>query len=406
MDTKLSKKDKIVISTVTPITAFILAFLILCIVTMSLYSPVFLGRVLTHWDSNVNDYKIFSAKIIKKSEQPYRYTKNINPALKNLNVCYGNKQKTLSEFIDCTDTNSFIIVKNDQIVYEQYSNGYNENSTNTSFSMAKSVVSLLIGKAIENGYIQSVDEPIENYIAEFQNKEIGKTTIKDLLLMRSDIAYDEDNFLWFSDDTLTYWYDDLRKLALSHTELTDKYDGKFHYNNYHPLLLGIILERSAGISVSQLFEREIWQKIGAEHDASWSLDSNKNGFEKMESGINFCAVDFIKIGSMVLHDGYWNGTQVIDSNWLKISTLSKVPLNSNDYEGSFLADKNIGYQYMWYYTASKQSSLDTIAWGKSDQILYISPANNVVILRTGKTDGGVSNWVETLQNIISDINTI
>lgn len=273
-------------------------------------------------------------------------------------------------------------------------------------SIAKSIVSLLIGKAIENGHIKSINEPIANYIEEFENKEIGKTTIEDLLLMRSNIAYNEDKFLWFGDDTLTYWYDNLRELALSHTNLTDKYNDKFHYNNYHPLLLGIILERSTGVSVSKYFEREIWQKIGAEYNASWSLDSDKSGFEKMESGVNFRAVDFIKIGSMVLHAGFWNGNQIINSEWLNVSTLCESPINNSEYGNSFLAGKNIGYKYMWYCIPSAKNSYDIVAWGKSNQILYISPANNLVILRTGKTDGGVSNWIETIKGIITDINSV
>lgn len=389
----MSKKKKILIGVLTPVTALILAFLILCIVTMSMYSPTFLGRVLTNLDSSVNDYKLFPEIVIQKSNTPYTYAENINPAIADITV----KNKALNEFVKSTDTTSFIIVKNDEIVYEQYANGYNENSTNTSFSMAKSVVSLLIGKAIEKGYIKSVNDPIENYIDEFKSKEIGKTTIEDLLLMRSEIVYDEDKFLWFGDDTLTYWHDDLRELALTHTTLTDEYNGNFHYNNYHPLLLGIILERATEMTVSAFFEREIWDKIGAEHDASWSIDSDKHGFEKMESGINFHAVDFLKIGSMVLHGGLWNGMQIISSDWLNRSTLCEI--NYAEYKGTFLEGKDAGYKYMWYCTSEK----DIVAWGKSDQILYISPSNNTVILRTGKTDGGISNWLSVLKEIISEI---
>lgn len=404
MKNKLSKKNKILIGVLTPICAFLLAFFILCLVTMGMYSPTFLGRVLGHVDSSVSDYKIFPERVMQKSENAYCYERTIDASIGDISVNYGNKQKTLSEFVKGTDTTSFIIVKNDKVIYEQYANGYNEGSINTSFSMAKSVVSLLIGKAIECGYIKSVDEPISNYIAEFEGKEIGKTTIEELLLMRSKIVYDEDKFLWFGDDSLTYWYDDLRGLALSHTELTDKYGGKFHYNNYHPLLLGIILERSTGVSVTEFFEREIWGKLGAEYDASWSLDSDKTGFEKMESGINFRAIDFVKLGSMVLHSGYWNGEQIISREWLDVSTLGEI--NSEDYKGTFLSDKDIGYKYMWYYTPSAQSGYDIIAWGKSDQILYISPSNNMVILRTGKTDGGVSNWVEALRMINASIDGV
>ena len=402
MKNKLGKKGKIIIGILTPVGALLLAFLILCIVTMSAYSPSFLGRVLTHWDSSVTDYKVFPERKIQKSEKPYFYTKNIDSFLENVTVSYSGKQKSLKEFVKSTKTTSFIIVKHDEIVYEQYANGFDENSINTSFSMAKTVVSLLIGKAIENGHIKSVKEPISNYISELKDKNTGKTTIEDLLLMRSDIVYNENKFLWFGDDTLTYWHDDLRQLALNHTALTDKYSGNFHYNNYHPLLLGIILERSTGVTVSEFFEREIWQKIGAEHDASWSLDSKKSGFEKMESGINFRAVDFVKIGSMVLHGGYWNGLQIINGDWLDSSTKCTIPINDSEYKNSFLAGKNIGYQYMWYCVPT-QSGYDIVAWGKSDQILYISPANDTVILRTGKTDGGVSNWVETLKNLITQL---
>ena len=402
MKNKLGKKGKIVIGILTPVGALILAFLILCIITVSAYSPTFLGRALTHWDSGVTDYKIFPERKIRKSEKPYQYVKNIDSSLENVKVGYSNRQKALSEFVKTTKTTSFIIVKNDEIVYEQYANGYDENSINTSFSMSKSIVSLLIGKAIENGHIKSVKEPVSDYVPEFKDKEIGKTTIEDLLLMRSDIVYNENKFLWFGDDTLTYLHDDLRKLALNHTELTDEYGGNFHYNNYHPLLLGIILERSTGVTVSEFFEREIWQKIGAEHDASWSLDSKKSGFEKMESGINFRAVDFVKIGSMILHRGYWNGAQIIDCDWLDLSIRCSFPIDSGEYENSFLAGKNIGYKYMWYCVPTL-NGYDIVAWGKSDQILYVSPENDTVILRTGKTDGGVSNWAETLKNLITQL---
>lgn len=406
MKTKLTKTKKIVIGVATPVAAILLAFLILCVVTMSMYSPMFLGRVLTHWDSDVNDYKIFPERVIQKSVQPFSYSKNIDSGLHGVTVNYSNKQKNLPDFVESTDTTSFLIVKDDQIVYEQYADGYDENSVNTSFSMAKSVVSLLIGKAVEDGYIKSVTQPISDFITEFKGLEIGKTTIKDLLLMRSNIVYNEDKFLWFGDDSLTYWHPDLRNLALNHTQLNDDYKGKFHYNNYHPLLLGIILERCTGVSVSEYFEREIWQKIGAEYDATWSLDSDTSGFEKMESGINFHAVDFVKIGSMVLHQGYFNGTQVISSEWLNLSALCEFPLDSADYDDTFLADKNIGYKYMWYCTPSAQGGYDIVAWGKSDQILYVSPANNTVVLRTGRTDGGVPNWVETIKQILTEISDV
>lgn len=399
----IKRSRYLVCAIVTPIVALLLAFLILCFVTMGMYTPVFLKRVLFHWDSSVNDYKIFSERLVAKGENPYVYQKAENPAIGEITIAYSGKEKILNDFIGSTQTTSFIVAKNDRIVYEKYANGYDENSVNTSFSMAKSIVSLLVGKAIEKGHIQSAQQPISDYITEFQNEEIGTTTIEELLLMRSKIVYDEDKFLWFGDDSLTYWHDDLRKLALEHTAVTDRYQGKFHYNNYHPLLLGIVLERSTGVSVSKFFERELWSKIGAEENASWSLD-HSDGFEKMESGINFRAKDFIKIGSMVLHGGNWNGEKIVNGEWLKDSMLCSFPVDERDYHGSFLEGKNIGYKYMWYSTPSANlSGYDVIAWGKSDQILYISPVYDTVILRTGKSDGGVSDWVEVLKDLTAAI---
>ena len=227
-------------------------------------------------------------------------------------------------------------------------------------------------------------------------------SVEKLLLMRSDIEYNEDKFLWFGDDSLTYWNPDLRSLALENIFITDKYSGGFHYNNYSPLLLGIIIERCTGKSVSQYFEEKFWSPLGAEYSSSWSLDSEKSGFEKMESGFNFRAIDFIKLGSLILHGGCFNGNQIISEDWIEISTVGD--LISEEYDGSFLENRGVGYKYMWYYCPTGSGGADIIAWGKSDQILYISPENRVVILRTGKSDGGIKNWEIILRYLANNVN--
>lgn len=398
----MKRKSKIIlIGVISVLSAFLSAFIILAIVTYCMFSPQFLSRVLTHFDSSIADYKIFPERAVSKGELSYIYRKSEN-SLSDLQIEYfdgkRDSKKSLQAFVDDSETTGFLIVKDGVMVYEQYANGYGVNSVNTSFSMAKSVVSLLIGSAIEEGFIKSVEQPISDFIYEFKDKQIGETTVEQLLLMRSDIVYDEDKFLWFGDDSLTYWHTDLRKLALEHTALTEDYAGKFHYNNYHPLLLGIILERCTSMSVSEYFEKVIWRNIGAEYDASWSLDSDKSAFEKMESGINFCAKDFIKIGSMLLNGGKWNGKSVISESWINNSVYGDY--KSEDYGGSFLDGTDIGYKYMWYYV---NGSSDYFAWGKSDQILYISPENCAVVLRCGKTDGKVKNWIKVIREIVSAI---
>ncbi|MEH7389918.1 serine hydrolase domain-containing protein, partial [Bacillus sp. JJ1474] len=293
-------------------TKLLLSFLIillicsvlLVLVSSLIFSPQYVFRTIVNGNSDVMDYKVFPERIIQKSSQPYHYKYNLDASLKVMPIDYTYKgkgrTKPLNTILEETNTTSFIIVYNDKVVLEEYNNGYGQETVNTSFSMAKSIDSLLIGMAIEDGYIKSVKQSIADYIIEFKGTNMERITIEDLLLMRSNISYEEGN-IWFGDDAKTYYMPDLRNLALTHKNLTSKYQGKFHYNNYHPLLLGIILERSTGKHVSEYFEKEFWNKIGAESDASWSLDSRESGFEKMESGINFKAIDFIKIGSMLIN---------------------------------------------------------------------------------------------------------
>ncbi|MFZ7942575.1 serine hydrolase domain-containing protein [Neobacillus sp. 19] len=375
---------------------------LLVLVSSFIFSPQYVFRTIVNGNSDVMEYNVFPERIISRSSQPYFYKYSLNESLKTMPIDYmyrgKGRTKPLDTFLMETNTTSFIIVYDDKVVMEEYYNGFDKDTVNTSFSMAKSIDSLLIGEAIEDGYIKSVKQSIADYIIEFKGTNMEGITIEDLLLMRSNISYEEGN-IWFGDDAKTYYMPDLRSLALAHNHLTTKYQGKFHYNNYHPLLLGIILERSSGKHVAEYFEQKVWNKIGAEYEGSWSLDSKETGFEKMESGINFKAIDFVKIGSMLLHGGTWNGQHILNENWIKQSTLSEFPLNSAEYKGSFLENSNIGYKYMWYSTPNKNGGLDYFAMGKYGQYLYMSPENNIVILRTGKSQGKVDSWPDVLKEV-------
>ena len=119
--------------------------------------------------------------------------------------------------------------------------------------------------------------------------------------------------------TKTYYDTDLRSLALS-AKIEEAPGKRFHYNNYNPLLLGIILERTTHKHVSQYLEEKIWKPLGMEAPGSWSLDSDASGFEKMESGINARAIDFARIGRLFLNNGNWNGKQIISEKWVNEST--------------------------------------------------------------------------------------
>lgn len=380
------------------------AFIVLMVVSMFLYSPQYVYRCIVNGESKITDYQIFPERVIAKSDEPYAYAYDIDDAFCGRQISYQSDgeliTRNLEELLKQNGTTSFIVIQNDQVIFEQYFNGYDRESIETSFSSVKSLDSLMIGIAIEDGYIESVEQPISDYIHEFKGTEFADITIEELLLMRSDIRY-EEGFAWFTDDAKTYYMPDMRSLVLDHMRIDPNYSGQFHYNNYHPLILGMILERATGMHVADYFQTRIWDKIGAEYNASWSLDSERSGFEKMESGLNFVSIDYAKIGSMLLHAGVWNGDTIVGEDWLARSTIAPQPLAQSDIDSDFLKNVEVGYQYMWYSAENDLGGYDFFSAGKYGQYIYVSPENNTVIVRTGNSTGGVDWWPGVLGEIAS-----
>jgi CubicO group peptidase (beta-lactamase class C family) len=275
-------------------------------------------------------------------------------------------------------TQAFIVIQDDTILYEKYFSGATRDTIVTSFSCAKQWDSALIGAAIDDGYIQSVDDSITDYLPELAERDpaFSDITIYDLLRMSSSIEYDGLGGLE-GDDSKTYYYPDLRKLALEETIVVDSPGSGFLYNNYHPLLLGMILERATGMSVTDYLEIRIWQPIGMEFDGSWSLDSETSGFEKMESGINGRAIDFAKFGRLYLNNGNWDGTQVLPADWIVESTRP-----DTDSVGYYPY-----YKYAWESKVRGESDYDYYAEGHNGQGIYVSPHNNLIIVRNGEAYG-------------------
>ena len=257
----------------------------------------------------------------------------------------------------------------------------------------------MIGIAIAEGHIHSVDDPITTYLPELAERDVrfNNITIRHLLLMASGMEYKEFRaFLFNSDDTLTTYYPDQRKITLENTKIIDPPGNYFLYNKYHPQMLGMILERSTGMPVSQYLQTRIWDKIGMEFDGSWSTDSLSSDFEKMETGVNARAIDFAKFGMLYLNQGDWQGIQVIPQTWVKESTSPLIPENySTYYSDQMPALSGQGYyKFMWWGTQRPEGSYDFSAAGDKGQFIYISPAKKLVIVRNG-IDYGISftKWV-------------
>jgi CubicO group peptidase (beta-lactamase class C family) len=389
------------------ISGVIIAFIVLA----SFYGAMYLltpysgfARALIWMEADIKDYEKFPARIMNNAPPVFNFEKvdahTQGEYLRLLDTLASQQSSertipttSFNELLASTQTTAFLVIKDDRLIYENYFNGYKRDSINTSFSVAKSFVSALVGIAIDEGLIDSVDDPITKYIPELENKDsrYSVITIENLLAMASGLKYIEEDNNPFSDDAKTYYDPNLRAVALS--AVIEEEPGKtFHYNNYNYLLLGIILERATGIPVAKYMEEKLWKPLGMEAPATWSLDSEASGFEKMESGINARAIDFAKFGRLYLNNGTnLNGQQIISEKWVKTSTTP----NST-------SDPSIEYQYGWWIYPGQEGFDDDnnhfFARGNFGQFIYIIPEERLIIVRHGYNFGDV-NWINLFESI-------
>ena len=377
------------------------------------YSPEYVGRVLRSGQSEVGDYLDgFPLSPLSASKEPFVFTE----ALEEERVSSAFQEilgvSDFDAFLADAETQAFIVIKDDTVLYEHYFNGAERDSMMTSFSVAKSFDSALIGIAIEEGFIGSVEDPITEYLPELLERDAAfeRIRIKDLLLMASGLEYQELRWwLLNGDDPLTTYYPDQREISLTNTRIIDPPGQYFLYNKYHPQLLGIILEGTTGMSVTEYTQTRLWDRIGMEYDGAWAMDSQESGFEKMEAGLNARAIDFAKFGRLVLNDGDWDGDQVVPADWIRESTSLDPTTHNVDYFahsfGPYIYEEGNGYyKYMWYGKLRQGQQSDIAAEGDLGQIIYISPAHHVIIVRNG-TGFGISlgEWTKAFYQVVGNL---
>lgn len=272
-------------------------------------------------------------------------------------------------FLNSTESEAFLVFKNDTLVSEWYGN-YGADSTHwNSFSMAKSVISLLIGCAIEDGQISSLQDPISKYIAWNGND----VTLEQLLHMSSGIPFGESYSSPFGYMAKAYYHSDLRAITAPF-KVEQTPGSNWSYEGGNTVLLGMALEAATQKKISNYFEEKIWTKIGAASPAYWNLDT-ENGFEKPFTGVYATAKDFGMLGQCILHHGKVNGQEIVDSAYL---AQSFEPWTIQDGKNS-VCD--------WYGLHWWMGEVDGVkfksARGMRGQYIVIIPEKNMVVVRIG-----------------------
>ena len=340
--------------------------LIVCCIGGYLVLPsnYYLRRALTHLLPKIDQYPIFENRTVKAGDpQPWIQSEAYNTV--------SIPEKYLPVF-EQLGTVAYVIIKDSTLLFEQYWEDYSPESHSNSFSMAKSIVSLAIGAAIDDGFIKDVDQPVSDFYPEFQGYNGKPLTLRHLLTMSAGVDFDEAYSSPFSPTTKLYYGDDLQQIALGMKEIEEP-GVNFIYQSGVTQLLAFIVEKATGENISSYVSRKFWTPMNAEEDALWSLDK-KDGIEKAYCCFNSNARDFARFGQLILNKGDWNGRQLISSSYLKEATTPDTSLLFKEYN-----ETNHCYGFQFWHLSYNGMEMRGIL----GQYIFIIPDLNAVVVRLG-----------------------
>lgn len=287
---------------------------------------------------------------------------------------YNSVKETerLNEINKTNGTIAYVIIKNDSIWFENYYDGFDEGSKTNSFSMAKSYVSGLMGKAIEEGYIKSMDQPVGDFFTEFSEGIAAKMTVGDLSSMASGTNWDEAYYSPLSITTRAYFADDLSKVILG-LKVVNEPGTSYKYASGDTQLLAMVIEKATGKKLYDYLSESFWKPLGSKHSTLWQVDSDDHDLVKAYCCIASNAKDFARYGKLFKDHGKWNGKQILDSSFVAKSTKPRFAESPQ-------------YGYGWWLKEQKGKSFFMMR-GHLGQYVIVEPNENIIIVRLGHSKG-------------------
>jgi len=318
-----------------------------------------------HTTAYLSDYKNFENRVLDPSENPQPW-----PLHSRFNTVSLNE---VQEQINLDNqTAAFLVIKNDSLFFEKYYDGYSQDSKSNAFSMAKSYVSALLGKAIMDGYIKSLDQAVKDFIPELKCAYADEVTVGDLASMASGQRWDEAYYSPVSVTTAAYFVEDLEKLILD--QPIDQAPGKsFIYKSGTTQLLAMVIVKATGKNLTDYLYESFWNPMGAEHQALWQLDSEENGMEKAYCCITSNARDFARLSKLYKNHGKWDGKILLDSTFIAKSLTPRF-------------EDSQQYGYSWWLKNYKGYKV-FMNRGHLGQYVITIPEENLILVRLGHSKG-------------------
>ena len=317
--------------------------------------------------------KKYDARTINPGDNPFTF-----PVGKEIEVpesfISGGISYNTQAYLDSSGTTGLVVIQNDTLVYEKYFRGFEAGKSHISWSVAKSFVSALMGIAVDEGYIKSVNQRVEEYCPELAGSGYEGVEIKDVLQMADGVGFDEDYGDFKSD--INRWG---RGFAVGASQ--DKFAASLvrevepgtlhHYVSINTHVLGMIIKAATGLPLSQYMEEKIWKPLGMQDKAYWLIDNK--GMEVALGGMNISTRDFARLGQLYLQNGMWLGSQLISEDWIRASVTPDAPHLQPGTAEPF------GYGYQWWVPEGREG--EYMAMGVYDQFIYVNTATRTVIMK-------------------------
>lgn len=341
----------------------------------------YVGSFTRHGVPDVYDYQIFDNATITAPDQKFEFYKKDNITLPpaDLWACGDKPDYHLpvgyspEKFLDESGTLGLIVIRHDTILYEYYANGHSRESVSTVFSVTKSFLSTLVGIAIGEGKIESVDQPVSDFLPVFEQEGFKEIKIGHLLQMTSGIKFgDRDNIIKLGH----LYYTTNQEKVLNHMKIAYEPGEHFSYSSLSSLILGYCLEKATGVPMEQYLQEKIWTPLGMENNAYLAMDK-EGGMPKAYGGLAASAIDLAKLGRLFLNNGNWNGVQIVPSSW---TTACRTRCED---EGKAWHYANHWWLDTYGGIIAAENKNDFFAGGFRGQVIYVNPDDSTIIIRVG-----------------------
>jgi len=321
--------------------------------------------------------KLFPSRRVLRAPAPWTFKRAAEPTL---SYNFNSDRLSIADYLRRNPTTGLLIARDDTILYEHYQYARTDRDRFLSQSMAKTITAMLIGIAVSEGKIKSIDEAASAYVPGLANTEYGKTSIRDLLHMASGVSFTE--YYNGIDDVTRLWVDlfdgpgkdAITSVAQFNTRAAPP-GTRWHYASAETEVLGLVLRAAIGKPITDYLGEKIWQQIGTEADASWIIDGT--GQETTFCCFNAVLRDYARLGRLLAHDGAWEGQQLIPKQWLLDATTVRP---TEGYLAPRVASPFFGYGYQVWIFPGEQRRFALIGFG--GQMILVDPASKLVMVHT------------------------